>query len=1104
MTTASTEPTPTEPILNGNPIADTAIRQPVFITMLMLLAVVIGLLAYRSLPVNFLPDISVATVSISVSYSGAGPQTMADQVAKPIEDTLTTINGIDHITTNANEGSVQITAQFQDSVDPKEALQNVRDKVNAVVPRLPNGVSTPVYRQFDPNDLAVLQLAVTSDGTLSPLQLRTLIDDTIVPQVERVEGVGSVDVNGGQQRQINVLLNLDQLEALHVSPSQVSAAIRNANTNIGLGAIQSGDRSINLRAPSQITQPSDIAGLAIAGTAYQVGDVASIEDGVAEPTSYARLNGEPTVTLGVHKESGSNTVSVAEDSRQMLQKIFAANPHLKYYVTNDQSVQVRSAVDSSIEEIILAVIAAMLVVLLFFRNLRNTLVTVAGLPIIMIATFAAMRLFGMTINIISLLALSLSVGLVIDDAIVVRENVFRFMERGDPPKLAASRGTAQVALSVLAMTLTIIAVFLPVALVTGTTGVFFKSFGITAASAMALSLVEAFTFAPMLSANVFAQKKTKDEGRRTNDQGRTINDEASSASVEQRSSDLPFEANEELGWLATNYERILGWSLRHRWAPIVLTLVILALSVTVVSGIRISFLPAQASDNFAAGFTMPPGTALDATDRLARQAEQIIMADPGVAAVQATVGNGGTENSSITVRVKSSAITDAVRTRLRPKLAFLPGVVLSTQSFQGGGGTGVTSRNVQLQIQSTLSLDQLAPIVDQVLKQAQSVTGLADVSSSYSEGRPELQFHLRNSLAGDVNLTENDIATSIRALVTGDTATTWQQNGDDIPVVVRLPADARASTDAIDQISIPISGGAVPLNSIATIQSGVGPTSIRRYDRQNEIVIGANIAPGYDQNQLQSQLLAKVNQLNLPSNVFLSYGGQTQNQQQGFSALFAAMGLSVLLVYIVLASQFGSYGQPLVIMLAMPFSFLGAFVALRIVGKPLDITSLIGLIMLLGLVVKNSILLIDFTNRLRRAGLDKHTALERAGAIRLRPILMTSTAIIAGALPTALGIHLFSGSEGSEFRQGLAAVLIGGLITSTLLTLLVVPTAYSLLDSLNVRLGRLFHRRRPVLVPASGTAGAQPLGANGHGNGAYAEPNGAEQVVRAEPGTERV
>ncbi|HEX9370132.1 MAG TPA: efflux RND transporter permease subunit [Roseiflexaceae bacterium] len=1094
MTTRSAEPK-----LDGVAISDTAIRQPVFITMMVLLAIVAGLLAYSSLPVNYLPDFSVATVSVSVSYPGAGPDTMASQVAKPIEDALTTINGIDHITTNATEGSVQVTAQFVDGVDPNLALQNVREKVNAIVPRLPNGINTPVFRQFDPNDQSVLQLAVTTDGSLSPLQLRTLIDDSVVPQVESVQGVGSIDVNGGQQRQINVYLNLDQIQARHLAPSQVSNAIGNSNTNIGLGTIQSGDQSITLRAPSQIVQPSDIAALPIAGTRYVVGDVATVEDGVAEPTSYARLNGQPAVTLGVHKQSGTNTVSVAEGARQELAKLFAANPHIKYIITNDQSAQVRSAVDSSIEEIVLAVMAAMLVMLLFFRNLRNTLVTVAGLPVIMIFTFAALKLFGVTINIFSLLALSLSVGLVIDDAIVVRENIFRFMERGDPPMVASSRGTAQVALSVLAMTLTIIAVFLPTTLVSGTTGIFFKAFGVTVACAMAISLVEAFTFAPMLSAHLFGQKEATVHvppvaaGASPAQGG---DHQAPIAAHPTSDADVPYEAVEELGWLSRNYERVLAWSLRHRWAPVALTLVILVLSVVMVAGVRISFLPAQASDNFGFGFTMPPGTALDATDRMARQAEQIIMTDPDVAAVQTTVGNGGDENSSFIVRLKNINQTNAVRLRLRPKLTFLPGLVLSTQSFQGGNNTGVTSRNVQLQIQSTRPFSELAPIASRIQQVAQSIQGFTDIGSSYSEGRPEVQFHLRNSVAGDLSLTNNDISSSIRALVSGNTATTWQQNGDDINVVVRLPPDQRADINTINAISVPVGGRTVPLDTLATIEQGVGPVSIRRYDRQNQIVIGANVVAGYDQNQLQPELLGKVQQLGLPADITLSFGGQTQNQQQGFTALFGAMGLSVLLVYIVLASQFGSYAQPLVIMLAMPFSFLGAFVALRLAGKPLDITGMIGLIMLLGLVVKNSILMVDFTNQLRRAGLDKHTALERAGAIRLRPILMTSTAIVAGALPVALGIHFFSSSQGSEFRQALAIVLIGGMITSTLLTLLVVPTAYSLLDSLLQRVSRLLRRRprrqvQPALAAAGAASGADPVGiyeANGHGADAREQP----------------
>ena len=1066
-------PTP-QPELHGVAISDTSIRQPVFVTMMMLLLVVIGLLGYRALPVNYLPEFSVATVTVGISYTGADPEIVSDQIAKPVENTLTTITGVTHITSTSSEGSAQITVEFDTSVAPDQALQNVRDKVNALVPRLPSGVNTPTYRQFDPNSSPILQFALASKGKMTPLQFRTYIDDTVEPRLERVNGIGSIDVNGGQQRQINVLLNLQRLIAYHLAPSQISSAISAANSNIGLGTIDTGENSITLRAPTKIKQPSDIANIPIGGTDYTIGDVATVQDGVAQATSYARLDGHDAITLVIRKQSGTNTVQVAEDTKNALAQILKNNADITYIITNDQSTQVRNAVNSSIEEIILAVVAAMLVVLLFFRDIRNTLVTIAGLPVIMICTFGALWALGQTINIFSLLALSLSVGLVIDDAIVVRENIFRHLEHGESPRQAASRGTAQVSLSVLAMTLTIIAVFMPVTLVSGTTGIIFKTFGLTVASAMALSLVEAFTFAPMLSANLFRGKTVRNNQRWTAVQEQM-------PPTNSLAAELPDEAHAELGWLEHSYERMLRWSLRHRMIPVAIAIAILIISVTFASGFQISFLPAQNSDTFGLGFQSPPGTSLAKTDQLARQAEAIIEADPGVRAVQTNVGGAGSsENGSFTVRVKDTRQTNAIRNRLRPQLSFLPKLTFSTQGFQGGTNTSVTGRNVQVEVQSNRSLEELAPIADQVQQLMQDTPGFIDVGSSYTQGRPEIQFDLNDAKARDLNLTNQGIASSVRALISGDTATTWQQNGDDVDVVVQLPPGQRASINDIRSISIPTSNGTVPLDSVASVHNGTGPTSVRRYDRLNEIVLGANAAPGINQNVLQRQLAAKFQQLNLPDDVSITFGGQTRNQTEGFNALYGAMGLSVLFVYMVLASQFGSFLQPLVIMLAMPFSFLGAFLALRIAGLALDITGLIGLIMLLGLVVKNSILLVDFTNRLRRAGMDKHAALERAGAIRLRPILMTSTAIVAGALPVALGIHFVSSGDGSEFRRGLAIVLIGGMLTSTLLTLVVVPTAYSLLESFTRRASRLFRRRalqpKPVLATVGAGSGDQESG----------------------------
>ncbi|NTU80035.1 MAG: efflux RND transporter permease subunit, partial [Chloroflexales bacterium] len=1059
--------------LKGMPISDISIQQPVFITMMMLLAVVIGLLAYRSLPVNYLPDFSMPIVSVTVTYPGAGPETIAQQVSQPIEEALNTISGVDTINATASEGVAQIMVTFSEGVDIGQGIQNVREKVGAVAPRLPRDTGDPIFQQFDLGALPVLQLAVANDGSRSLLELRRLIDDTFVPALQRLDGVGSVTVSGGQERQINVLMDLDRLSGYQIAPSQISASIRNANTNLGLGSVDTGDQNISLRAPSQITTTQDIANLPITGTRYSVSDVARVEDGINDTTSYQRLNGQNAISLSVVKQAKANTVAVSTAARAEAERLFAAHPELKYIVTLDQSVQVKRSVSSSLEEMVLAVVAALLVVLFFFRDLRNTLVTMAGLPVILILTFGALALFGISINVISLLAVSLCVGLVIDDAIVVRENIFRYMERGYSARQAASRATAEVALSVVAMTLTVVAVFLPVTMTTGITGFIFKAFGLTVASAMLISLVEAFTFAPMLSANLFGSQRVTHHGHQVT-QPEAEEDDPDAAPVD--------EAADEIGWLGQLYERVLAWSLRHRLLQLGLTTLVLIASVVVASGMKVQFLSSQLTETFVVSYELPPGSSLQRTDALARQAEAVIQADPDVLAVQSSIGGAGTpERGSLTVRARDSKIAETVRERLRAQLAFLPNLIYSAQSFSGMGGTGVTGRNIQVNVRSALPASELAPIAAQLEAAARGIPGMVDVGSTYQTGRPEVQFFVDPVRAGDLGITSNDLASSVRALINGDTATTLRQGTEAIDIVVRLDESQRSNPTDLAAITLPSSRGGVPISSVARIAVGTSPTSLRRTDLQNEIVIGANVGPGHNQAELQKALQAVIDQMAYPRDeVVISFGGALQNMSEGFSSLFIAMGLSVLFVYMVLASQFGSFTQPVVIMLAMPFSFIGAFVALRLTGMPLDITGMIGLIMLMGLVVKNSILLVDFTNKLRASGLEKGQAIARAGAIRLRPILMTSAAIIAGAVPTALGIHFFSSGEGAEFRRSLAVVLIGGMLTSTLLTLLVVPTAYSVLDSATGRFGRLFRRGTRTPAPASPPAVPTPVTAHTH------------------------
>jgi hydrophobic/amphiphilic exporter-1 (mainly G- bacteria), HAE1 family len=1041
--------------LNGMIISDTSIRQPVFITMLMLLGIVIGLLSYSTLPVNLLPDISVPYVFVSVPYPGAGPESVADQVAKPIEDQLNTLPGVKHITSNSSEGIATIIVEFDTSVDPIRAEQDVRDKVNTVRPRLPQDVRDPVLQRIDINDAPIITLAVASKGSKSSLELRRIVDDDIVPRLQRVQGVGAVDVSGGAVRQVNVQMDLNKLKAWQVLPVQITRAIQSANANRGLGTIVNGTQDISLRAPSQIQKPEDIARIQITGTPYQIGDVATIEDGVAEPTSYARLDGEDAIAVAIRKQSGSNTVAVADGVKAQLNDIFAAEPDLNYFIPNDQSTAVKESTNGAIEELLIAAISAMLVVLLFFRDIRNTLVTVAGLPVILIATFAALQLFGQSVNLLTLLALSLSVGLVIDDAIVVRENIFRHMERGETPLIASSRGTAQVALSVLAMSLTIIAVFLPVTFTSGITGLIFKAFGITVASAMAISLVEAFTLAPMLSAYFFKQK--------------TVH--AGSHVVENPTpeQELLEEAAEDPGAMGRFYGRVLGWSLRHRLAVVGIFVAFVVASIVVANGLKFSFFPTQDPGYFLVGYTTPPGTTLSETDRLARQAEAIIRQDPEVEAVQTTVGGAGTtEHAEFFVKLHEGQSTRPAEERLRPQLEFLPKLVFGQPSVGGGSSTAVERRPLAISIQTTRSIEELAPLLLQLQPQLGGVPGLVDIDTTYNPGKPELRFLVDPAKTGDLGVTNDDIATSVRALINGDRASTLRQGGDDTDILVRLKESDRAGVDSLRGISVPTRAGSVPLSSLVKVEVGSSLTSIRRYDKLNQVVVAANIAPGYNLQEVQAQIQAGINQANLPNDVFVSFIGQSQQTTEGFTTLFIAMGLSVLFVYMVLASQFGSFLQPLVIMLAMPFSFIGAFMALRLVRLDLDITGMIGLIMLLGLVTKNSILLVDFTNRLRDAGLEKHAALEASGAIRLRPILMTTIALVVGSIPSAIGI-----GEGAEFRRGLSTVVIGGLITSMLLTLLIVPTAYSLLDSATQRTMGLFRRRpKPVAVPEAAAPSA--------------------------------
>lgn len=1020
-----------------------SISQPVLITMLMSALVVVGLLAYTHLPLDLLPDVSFPIVAVSTVYPGASADDVETSITKPIEEAVSSLNGVQSVNSTSLENLSQVTVQFTLDTNAQAAAQNVQEKINAIRGSFPLAAQSPTVQRFDFAALPILTLGIADNtGKTNSEELRRFVDDSIAPSLERLDGVAQVNVSGGLIRQIQVQLNLDALRARHLSPAQISNAIAQSNVNLTGGTVTQNGQDLLLRTPGQFKQLSDIGNVVVSaqgGVPVRVRDVATIVDGYADVDTYSRLNGKDSIAVTVLKQSGSNTVGVADSVRKEVALLQSQYPNVNLVVANDQSEFIKSSVQDSLTDLILGGLFAALVVLFFFRDVRNTVVTVVGLPVIMIGTFAVMQILGLTLNIVTLLALSLAVGLVIDDAIVVRENIFRHMERGEDPKTAALNGTNEVGLAVLAMTLTVVSVFLPIAFVGGLIGKFFSQFGLAVTAAVLISLFEAFTLAPMLSAHWFKRRQP-------------------SPGLEHAEG-----AAAQLGWLDQLYRRALGWTLSHKRATVGIGALVFLLILACIPFLQLSFFPSTGQNTFSVAIQLPPGTTLDATDAQARLVEAALRNLPDAANVSATVGGRGTpENASFTVQVKDPNAIPQIEALLRRSMANVPGFAFGTGGF-GGGGTGVASRQIQMDLQTIGSANDLLVASDQIMAAIKDVPGIVDVGRSYQPGKPELHINVDGERAAQIGLNTASVGATVRTLVNGNTASRYQDPGREADILVRLrPEDRSRFQDILGLSLTTATGQTLPLSSVASFANASGPTALERLNREPKITVGANII-GRAQQPVVNDIQARLKTLHLPAGVTVSFGGQVQQFNDSFSALFVSLLLSVIFVYMVLASQFGSFTQPFVMMLALPLSLLGAFLALIITGIAFDLTAMIGIIMLFGLVTKNSILLVDFANRLRLSGMPRDQALLTAGPIRLRPVLMTSLALILGSLPVALGL-----GSGGSFRQPLALVVIGGLITSTVLTLLLVPVAYSILDIVLQRFGRQTKEQvQPASAPAA-------------------------------------
>ena len=1008
-------------------ITRTSIRNPVFATMVMVGITVLGVFSYQRLRVEQMPEVSLPFVMVLTNYPGAAPEAVENDVTKPIEYAVNQVAGVKRMFSNSREGSSQVFVEFRMSTDVAQAIQDVRDKIATVRPGFPRDVKDPlVIRADNENDAPIVSLAVLSPST-GLRELTSLTDQTIVKALENLPGVARIDVNGRLTRQILVQIKPHALTALGISVDQVMNAIREANQDVPAGRLTSGASDAVVRVEGRIKDPEQFSRIIVTqqgGAPVYLNQVADVVDGEKEPSSYARINGRPAITIDVRKAQDANIVETGRNVREAVASLKDRLPSdVEVRVVNSTADNVEKSVNRVKSTIVEGALLTVLIVFLFLHSWRSTVITGLTLPIAVVATFIALYAFGFTLNFLTLMALSLCIGLLIDDAIVVRENIVRHLAMGKDHRRAAMEGTDEIGLAVMATTFAIVAVFVPIAFMSGIIGRFFFQFGMTVAVAVLVSLFISFTLDPMLSSVWHDPPGSR--FRRVPWLGR-------------------FMDRVERGIDAVHvlYGRILDWALGHRKSVVAIALTTFLASFLVVPLVGTEFIP-QADESFISlRLNTPVGSSLEYTDGKVRQVEEALKAFPEIELAMTTVGtedgrNYARVNLKLVDRAHRARSQRDVETAIRATLKPIPGIELAIGY----------DRPIWFNLLGP-DPDTLSRIAKEFSDRVARVPGIADLETSDKAANPALSIRLNNDVAADLGITVQQVGATIRPLVAGDTVSYWlAPDGQNYEVNVQLPKDSRRLVSDLGNLYLSTSRRGpdgqlrmVPLRQVAELVETSSPQIIKRQDLQRRIGIYANVE-GRPSGDVGSDVQKVADGMQLPAGYRLAAAGQQQDMQESFQAALGALGLAIIFIYLILASQFASFTQPVAIMASLPFSLIGVLLALLVTRTTLNIFSIIGFIMLMGLVTKNAILLVDFANRARRAGASLDDALRDAGQVRLRPILMTTAAMIGGMLPLAMGI-----GEGGETQAPMGRAIIGGVITSTLLTLVVVPVLYAWLD----------------------------------------------------------
>jgi hydrophobic/amphiphilic exporter-1 (mainly G- bacteria), HAE1 family len=1038
-------------------LSDTSIKRPVFATMLVLILVVLGVVSYPNIGVDLMPKVDPPIVNVTTKLKGASSEIMDVDVTDRIEEAVNTISGVKTITSTSSEGSSVISVEFVLERDIDLAAQDVREKVAGIRSKLPNDIDEPVVAKVDPDSFPVLNLAL--HGKQSVRNLSTYADEVLKEQIQKISGVGAVRMYGLRLRQVRIWLDRDKLNVYGVTAHDIMSVLQRQNIELPGGRIESDTKEYTIKVKGEIgdlQQFNDVVIGSYKGATVKIRDVGRVEDGMEEKRSIARYNGINSVSLGVQKQSGANTVEVVDKIKKELDLIRMTLPEgINLEIAADQSDYIRRSISEVQHHLIYGGIFAIFAVFLFLKNVRTTLISALAIPTSIISTFAIMNAFNFTFNNMSMLALSLSIGILIDDAIIVIENIHRHMEEGMSAQEAASFATSEIGLAVSATTLAIVAIFIPVAFMKGMSGRFFFQFGMTVVFAIMVSWFVSFTLTPMMS-SLFLKRDNEIK----------LSSSKTDTTLQKtlhriRYYEFTGKASEKLELaykkLEEKYKKILVWSLGNRLKVIIIAVIVficgfgLAFSPLVQS----ELVPSEDQGRFYIRLTTPIDYSVDQVDLMCKKVEDVVTKYAEVRSILYSQGGGRTDEvnkANITVNLvpksKRSKSQATVKAEIRKALRAIPGLRASIEDASTGGIGGGRQVPIQYSIQGS-DLGDLKKYSDEIASQFSKLPGIVDVDTSLEIGKPEINVQIDRDKVADLGIDVTTIAETINILISGEVDVTKfkdEKKGRRYDLRIRLNKEDRMDPDDIGRIYVRAKNGQlIQLSNLVSLNEAGGSSIINRVDRRRAVTIFAN---------LDAKTLGKAkDELDDISSRILTpgyqgtYKGQADMMDEVFRNLLFAGVLGILMAYMVLAAQFESFVYPIIILLSMLFSFIGAFGALAVFHKTLNLYSFIGLILLMGLVKKNAILLIDYTSVLRGRGMPKRDAILQAGPVRLRPILMTTFAMIMGMMPIAIGI-----GEGAESRSPMAIAVIGGLITSLLLTLVVVPVVYDLFDALQTRI----------------------------------------------------